>query len=746
MADSMQLKTFWADDQALSSGDIVGLPVRVFDLGQPSVQWYMEAQPLEDQWVALRCIFHGGYFTTGSQGVLVTESVAASELRTSAGLDRFGFKLVPEGTKTLLMNRAGQFAVSDGTGGFLMSSTGEGSLFLVHDGTLDATTFKDQANACFNCQQLPDQSGATPHNPLPRDVEWDDKEHRRLVSSAFAIIKAHRDIAGSDRPCRLFENATFQAAIFNGLYDADYKGEYTDSIGIIPTWKSHFFDPTTGKNWWGDIAPTALTQAIMFAYKSLSYCAMIEDGRDKHGKSDEQLAEWYDKAGYALGLALHYFTDLSQPMHAANFINWPLSNDWRHSGFESLAELVGAKYQLDPQSVRTEQINPETLGCHNMHDLIMTLARQQKALYDAQVKPLLAKKVRIVPGIATVAVVYNNKFTEDECASIFRTSLHTGQLYAAAFLLLWGRVTDVWAPLGVFGQAHSSWAPSFFRYKGKTWVGFTDSDRWQVVLQPLDKMDQYPNGAIVVGPSTSPAVGFESPAIAAGDDTLMVAFHEKGNNDLYICQTNGELTANSAWSRKKLDSARIKNYTNPAMARLGNELVLTWADYGDKMPGTGDRDGLYACYYNLTAGGSWSAPEKLPGRDTQHSPALAVYNDQLVMAWGGYHGSEPIFSAYLNKGSRSWSAQIKLADATTTDRGPALAVQDGVLYLFWRHGDRIYYATGNSVSNFGPVALLPVENCWSHQDVQAFGDMDSKTIYIGWNENWQMKYTTRKLI
>ncbi|WP_168167783.1 hypothetical protein [Duganella sp. HH101] len=738
----MQLKMLWLGEQALSSGDVAGSPVRVFDLGQPSVQWYMEAQPLQDQWLALRCIFHGGYFSTGAQGLLLTEPASPSELHSPDGLNRFGFRLVPEGNRVLLMNRAGLFAVGDGAGGFVMSSTGEGALFTVQDSTMDTSTFKDQVNACFNREQLPPQADGAPHDHRVRDVQWDDKEHERLVANAFAIVKAHGAIPGARRATELFKEEAFRGGLFKGLRDADDKGEYNDSIGIIPTYKSHFFNPATGKNWWGDTAPTALTQAIVFAYKSLSYCALLED---QPQQPEAQLKEWRTQAGYALGLALHYVTDLSQPMHAANFINWPLSGDWRHSGFEALAELVGAKFQLDPASVRADQIDPDSLNCHSLKDLIMALSQQQKALYDSKLKPLLARKVRIVHGAHGAHTFYDNTFTEEECGAILRPSLHTGQLYAAAFLLQWGRITDVWNYVSVFNRAHSSWAPTFFAYKGKTWVGFTDSDRWRVVLQPLDQMDRYPEGSIVVGPAATPAVGFESPAIAAGDDTIMVAYHDKGNQDLYVCQASGELSASSSWDRTKFSTARIKDFTNPAMARLGDELVLAWADYGDRMPGSGDRDGLYASYYNLKTGGSWSSPEKLPGRDTQRSPALAVYNDQLVMAWSGYHGGTPIFSASLAKGSRNWSSQVRLADDTATDRGPALAVQEGVLYLLWRRGDRVFYATGNSYASFSQAALLPVDNCWSHQDVRAFGGADNKTIYVGWNENWQMKYTTRRL-
>ena len=101
------------------------------------------------------------------------------------------------------------------------------------------------------------------------------------------------------------------------------------------------------------------------------------------------------------------------------------------------------------------------------------------------------------------------------------------------------------------------------------------------------------------------------------------------------------------------------------------------------MPGSGDRDGIYCMYFD-GGKGVWSSPTKLPNRSTTHSPAMALFGDNVLMAWSGYHDHEPIFYALLRPGTTDWDVQAALGPNSTTDRGPALAVRGGLIYLFFR--------------------------------------------------------------
>ena len=91
-----------------------------------------------------------------------------------------------------------------------------------------------------------------------------------------------------------------------GLYDADFVPPYNNVVQGHATWASHFYDPASGRNWLRWDNPTALTQGI--AYFEQSVEAYLQGRLDGSGG-----------AGYRLGLALHYMTDVTQPMHSNNF-------------------------------------------------------------------------------------------------------------------------------------------------------------------------------------------------------------------------------------------------------------------------------------------------------------------------------------------------------------------------------------------------------------------------------------------
>jgi hypothetical protein len=136
----------------------------------------------------------------------------------------------------------------------------------------------------------------------------------RLAAKQGPIGKKFYDIFQPDQ----VRGDVFHDAVCQGVYDADYLAPYNDSdTEVVWKWKSHFYDPDTGKNYRGETDPTALTRGRKLFQESV---AVYHKG-DKRG------------AGYALGLSLHYLTDLGQPMHAANYTNADLPVGW-HSKFE----------------------------------------------------------------------------------------------------------------------------------------------------------------------------------------------------------------------------------------------------------------------------------------------------------------------------------------------------------------------------------------------------------------------------
>jgi hypothetical protein len=141
--------------------------------------------------------------------------------------------------------------------------------------------------------------------------------HLWLVERALDILAKHPDHGRARAAIALLEDQGCKARWRQGLFDADYRHEYNDgSSDLAPgasltaivvsgaTWKSHFYDPDTGANWKGERTPTGLTESMAHLERAR---ALVR--RDKGA------------ACYELGLTLHYVTDLTHPMHAANFTN-----------------------------------------------------------------------------------------------------------------------------------------------------------------------------------------------------------------------------------------------------------------------------------------------------------------------------------------------------------------------------------------------------------------------------------------
>ncbi len=132
------------------------------------------------------------------------------------------------------------------------------------------------------------------------------------------------------RPWNGALNDDFHDALSRGLWDADRKRPYNSPIlDLVPTWSSHFYDPDTRTNWLGQTAPTALTEGSRYFRESQR---AYQDGN-------------MEQAGYTLGLAVHYLSDLTQPMHASNFTWIDSQAPGFHTDFERYAKSVVSRVE-----------------------------------------------------------------------------------------------------------------------------------------------------------------------------------------------------------------------------------------------------------------------------------------------------------------------------------------------------------------------------------------------------------------
>lgn len=276
---------------------------------------------------------------------------------------------------------------------------------------------------------FPGQAGDSEH-PVPQVLpQWDAESvfddtqstHLWIVNRAARLVGSQGGDLGN-QICSLVEpdvhkaDQPFHNGLCQGLYDADFKAQYNNWVWPQATYKSHFYDPDTGKNWRGEREPTALTQATHFFHQAV---------RVARAQGDRVSAS-YD-AGYALGLALHYFTDITQPMHACNFtaVDWPLLF---HGAFETWMMANQAQLPVTDIYPAPASTDPGTL--------LIATARRSKAHFRADVWPA-AQRDRVLP-------YYTSWDFRKLSRNAMGTVLTEAVTATAQFLIAW--VTDLKQP------------------------------------------------------------------------------------------------------------------------------------------------------------------------------------------------------------------------------------------------------------------------------------------------------------
>lgn len=162
------------------------------------------------------------------------------------------------------------------------------------------------------------QGHGTPYWASGSSTNEGKSTHLFIANHAVALLGQH----GEPRAQRAYAWMTSSSCANRwrqGLDDADHKVGYNNWF----TWKSHFYDPSTGTNYLGSTHPVAYDEALEH----------LATARSRLAAGDAY------KGCYELGLALHYATDMTQPMHAANYAatDWPLN---LHSHLEDRAVAV----------------------------------------------------------------------------------------------------------------------------------------------------------------------------------------------------------------------------------------------------------------------------------------------------------------------------------------------------------------------------------------------------------------------
>lgn len=201
----------------------------------------------------------------------------------------------------------------------------------------------------------PTDDTAGEEDPGSQEGAWDaesadneaESTHLWIVDRGIDILKRH---ASEDpvaaKMVSILNDSVCRERWQQGLVDADFKAIYNNGRSDMPlhpndaqvalagaTWESHFYDVDTGKNYKGATSPTAFTESQ----------GHLSNAFENH------LDQKQRNACYELGLTLHYFTDLTQPMHAANFT--ALSRPAKlHSNLEGYALEIQERFRRDDWS------------------------------------------------------------------------------------------------------------------------------------------------------------------------------------------------------------------------------------------------------------------------------------------------------------------------------------------------------------------------------------------------------------
>jgi phospholipase C len=202
-----------------------------------------------------------------------------------------------------------------------------------------------------------------------------DSTHLWIVNRALDILARHGDDPVAARAIGMLNDASCRTNWQQGLLDADFKAPYNGGRFDLPvpasnakillagtSWKSHFYDPDTQQNYEGEESPTAYTET------------------NAHAKNALAGGLGTAESCYELGLALHFYTDLTQPMHAANFTfkNRPVG---LHSNLEGYAVEIQDRYTLSDWG---------GTPAANIDAWVVQTARDSKALHAATLQAITA--------------------------------------------------------------------------------------------------------------------------------------------------------------------------------------------------------------------------------------------------------------------------------------------------------------------------------------------------------------------
>lgn len=194
------------------------------------------------------------------------------------------------------------------------------------------------------------------------------QEHALLVKLLYQLW--HREFPGFN----------WRHTLYHAMRTTDYILPWAGTLeyGFL-FYNDHFYDPATGKNYRGGD-----TSAVTVGTSTFRESVRLWREGQHH------------QAAVNLGRSLHFLTDLTQPMHAANFTNlsYPLA---AHAGFEKYAEEQVLRHGFFA-NYPSGTIHDLYLTHDNVTDFLIDVARKSKQVYTSTLANFLeGRRIRFNP-------------------------------------------------------------------------------------------------------------------------------------------------------------------------------------------------------------------------------------------------------------------------------------------------------------------------------------------------------------
>jgi hypothetical protein len=272
-----------------------------------------------------------------------------------------------------------------------------------------------------------------------------------------------------------------------------------------PTYLHHFYDPINRTNWAHD------DQSLQWAYLESGFAPFYETTTAYDESSNyfrEAVRAWhrlqFADAGYYLGLALHFFADPTQPMHALGYINTYF--DRTHGEFEEFANTLLRDSDLWPSPPPPFEV-PTATDPGSIVDTAATRARQH---FPA----LISNIIKTGASIAKAPVLYPD--WKSRVTGLTKSLLRDAASAAAQYLWVWAthalRGFDPYGDDGIRitgALASYDYHESYVRLVGSDTAGVTYERFWdedgitdwtEAEFRPAGATESQNVGPIVVAP------------------------------------------------------------------------------------------------------------------------------------------------------------------------------------------------------------------------------------------------------